>query len=69
MITHTIITYLISFIPTENYIVQGFNYKCMILTKPTIYVKGYTNYHICIKYESSRIKNGLRNAKKVQITN
>ena len=69
MITHSINSYMIPFISSQNYSVQGYNYKSMNLTKPRIYVKGYTNWHTCIKYESSSIKKGLRNAKKLQITN
>ena len=41
----------------------------MNLSKPRTYVKGYTNYYICIKFGSSSIKNGLGNVKKFQITN
>ena len=48
---------------------EGDNYKSMNLTKPGSYIKGYTNYYICIGYESSSTKNSLRNVKKVQITN
>ena len=40
----------------------------MNLTEPGVYVKAYTNYYTCIKFESSTIKNGIRKAKKVQIT-
>ena len=66
MITHTINSYLIPFISSQNYIMWGYNYKSIDLTKPGIYVKDYINYHICTKYESSCIKNDLRNSKKVQ---
>ena len=42
---------------------QDYDYKSINLIKPAIYVKGYTNYYICIKCESSGINHGLRNAK------
>ena len=48
---------------------KGYHYKSINLSKPGTFVKGYTNYYICIKFGSSNIKNGLRNVKKVQITN
>ena len=54
------------FIRSQNYFVF---YKSMILTKPGTYVKGYANYYTCIKFESSSIKNDLRNVEMVQITN
>ena len=41
----------------------------MNLSKPRTYVNCYTNYYICIKFGSSIIKNGLRNVKKVEMTN
>ena len=41
----------------------------MNLQKPGTFVTGYTNYYNCIKFESSHIKNGPNNAKKVQIIN
>ena len=54
MITHTIYSYLIPFISSQNqytptnfvgrgynFIAQGYNYKSMNLTKPRIYVNGY----------------------------
>ena len=66
MITHSISTYRTTFIPSQNYVVCGeYNYK----SKPGAYVNSYTNYYISIKFKSSIVKNGLRNAKKVQITN
>ena len=67
---HTITSYRMPFIPSQNYTVhvQGYNYKSMNLTKPGTYVKGYTNYCICIKSQSSSMKHSLRNGKKVQIT-
>ena len=68
MITHTIKLYLIPFISSQNYIVQGYTYKSMNLIKPRIYVKGVTNYLVYIKYESSSTKNGLRSVKKVETT-
>ena len=68
MITHTMYSYLIPLISSQNYIVRRCKYKAMNLIKPKIYVKGYTNYHIRMKYESSSIKNRPRNAKKVQNT-
>ena len=46
-----------------------YSYKSKILSKPVTNGNGYINYCICIKFESSSVKNGLRNAKKVQITN
>ena len=42
-----------------------YNYKPMNLTKSRIYVKGYTNYYICIKLDNSSIK---MECKKDQIT-
>ena len=69
MISNTIKSYRIPFIPRQNYIVRGYSYKYMNLTKPGTYVKGDINYNICIKFESSSIKNGLKNVKKVKITN
>ena len=47
----------------------GYDYKSIILIKPGAFVKAYTNYYISIKFESFNIKNGLMNAKKVQIAN
>ena len=63
------IAHQISFMLCENCVVQGYNYEALNLTKPGTYVKTYSNYYICIKFESSSIKNGLRNVKKVLITN
>ena len=57
MITHTIDSHRIHFIPSQKYIVWGYNYKSMNLTKPETYVKGYTNYHIWVKFERSSIRN------------
>ena len=53
----------------SDYVVQGYNYKSMNLSKPRTYAKVYINYFICIKFESSSIKNGFCGVKKVQITN
>ena len=69
MITHNISSYPIPFISIENYIVRSYNYKSMNLTQLKTYVKGYTDYNIWIKFESSTVQNGLRNAERVQITN
>ena len=33
------------------------------------YVRGDTNHYICVKFDSSSFKNGLRNAEKVQVIN
>ena len=41
----------------------------MNLTKTWSHVKGYINVYIGIKFESSSMKNSLRNVKKAQITN
>ena len=70
-ITRTIDLYRIPFIPNRKHIVQHYYYKSMNLTNSGTYVKGYTNYlyYICIKFESSSVKSGLKwNAKKCQIT-
>ena len=64
MIPHTISSYRIPITPSQNYIVQGYNYKSMNLSKPGSYVKRYTNYYIGIKFGSSSIRYGLRNVKK-----
>ena len=69
MITHTIDSYRIPFIPSQNNIVWGYNHKFVNVTKPRTYVKGYTNHYICIKFKSSKLKNERRNVKKVQIPN
>ena len=39
MTTHTIDSYPITSIPTLNYVVHGYNYKAMHLTKPGTYAK------------------------------
>ena len=41
----------------------------MNLTKPGTYINIYTNSYICIKFESASTKNGIKNVKKVQVTN
>ena len=64
MITRTINSYWIH--SKSKYGVWGYNYKSMNSTKSGSYVKGYTNYYICIKFESSSITNDQRNAKKLQ---
>ena len=55
MITYTLDTYWIPFIPSLNYVVEGYNYKSINLTKLRTYVKGYTNYYLIIKGESTCI--------------
>ena len=66
MISHFINSYQIPFIPSQNYIVY---LQIMNLTKRRMYVKGYTEYYICIKVNRCIIKTGLRNVNKVQIPN
>ena len=52
MIPHAINSYRIPFIPSQNYFVFT---NPWILTKPGTWVRGYTNYYTCIKFESSSI--------------
>ena len=67
MITHTIWSYQISFILGQSYVVQGYDYKSMNLTKPKMYD---INNYICIKYKSSSINMApWKQKKKVQNTN
>ena len=44
----------------------GYNYKSMNLTKPRTYVKGYTNYYICMKLKALvfKITSGMRKRSK-----
>ena len=48
--TDTINSYGIPFIPSQNYIVWGYDYKSINLPKPGTYVKGFTNYYIFMKF-------------------
>ena len=49
MIPHTINSYQIPFISSQNYFVIQIHKS----KKPRTYVKGYINYYTCIKFESS----------------
>ena len=51
MITHTIDSYQVAFIPIQNKVV--YNYKSLNLTTLRIYLKSYNNYCMHIKFESS----------------
>ena len=54
---------------TKTYVLMGIYLQTINLTYHRTHIKGHTNYYICIKFESSRLKNGIRNAKAAQITN
>ena len=55
--------------PFDFMLCRGYTYKSMNLIKSRMCAKGYIYYFICVKFESSGIKNGLRNTQQVQITN
>ena len=63
MFTWIVNSYRIHFIPRQNYVVHGVWIQNHENNKPGTYVKGYTDHYICIKFESSSIKNGIKNAK------
>ena len=42
MKSHNVNSYEILFIPSQNYVVWGYNYISMNLRRPLTYVKGYT---------------------------
>ena len=69
MITYMMIYIALLLFQVKTTLCGGYEYKSMNIMKPGIYVKGCTNFYICIKFKNSNIKNGLRNAIKIQITN
>ena len=60
MIIDTIDSYRIPFIPSQNYVMWGYNYKSINVTKPGTYVKDFINYYLFTKFKSSCFKSGLR---------